>query len=92
MRSTLIVTFLVVAAAISGSAQDTPKGPMLPGGSKVTADQMQSSSPREMIFSGNVTVVLSEATVTADRAIFHQSSQTFDLEGHVQLKPNPPTK
>jgi lipopolysaccharide assembly outer membrane protein LptD (OstA) len=65
---------------------------MLPGGAKVTADKMQSSSPAELVFSGNVTLVFSDATVTADRVVFRQSSQSYELEGHVQLKPNLPPK
>ncbi len=44
------------------------------------------------VFSGDVTIVMSGATATADRATFHQSSQTFELEGHVQLKATPPAK
>lgn len=92
MRNTLIVALLVAAAAITGAAQGTPKGPMLPDGVKVTADKAQSSSPAEVVFSGNVTLVLSGVTVTADRVIYRQSSQSYELEGHVQLKPNLPAK
>ena len=96
MRNTLIVALFIGAAAITGAAQDTSKGPVpgpvLPGVTKVTADKIQSLSPSEVVFSGNVTLVLPSATVTADRVILRQSSQSYELEGHVQLRPNPPVK
>jgi lipopolysaccharide assembly outer membrane protein LptD (OstA) len=92
MRNVLIVALLVVAGAISGAAQGTSKGPVLPGVTKVTADKMQSLSPTEVVLSGNVTLVLPDATISADRVVVHQRSQTYELEGHVQLRPNPSTK
>jgi lipopolysaccharide assembly outer membrane protein LptD (OstA) len=92
MRGTLIVALLVVACAITGAAQGTPNGLVLPPGTNVTAQQATSSSKDVVVFSGNVTVAMSGATATADRATFRQSSQTFELEGHVQLKATPPAK
>ena len=44
------------------------------------------------MFSGNVTIAMSGATATADRATFHATSKTFELEGHVQLKVTPSAK
>ena len=92
MRNVLIVALLVVAGAISGAAQGTSQGPALPGVTKVTADKIQSLSPTEAVLSGNVTLVLPDATISADRVVVHQHSQTYELEGHVQLRPNPSTK
>ena len=97
MRNTLIVGLLIAAATITGAAQDTSKGPnsglVLPGVTRVTADKIQSLwSPSEVVFSGGVTLVLPTATVTADRVILRQNSQTYELERHVQLKPNAPGK
>jgi lipopolysaccharide assembly outer membrane protein LptD (OstA) len=92
MRGTLIVALLLVACAITGAAQGTTNGLGLPRGSQITADQATSSSKEITVFSGNVTIAMSGVTATADRVTFHQSSQTFDLEGHVQLKVNPPAK
>lgn len=96
MRNTLIFVLLIVTATITGTAQDTPKaatpGPVLPGVTKVTADKIQSLSPTEVVFSGGVKLVMPGGTVTADRAILRQSSQSYELEGHVQLKPTPQTK
>ena len=92
MRGTLIVTLLGVACAIAGAAQTTSNGLGLPHGTDVTADRVTSSTKDVAVFSGNVTIAMSGMTATADRATFHQSSQTFELEGHVQLKVNPPAK
>ena len=91
MRGILIVALLVVAAAITGAAQGTPHG-LLPPGTSVTAEQATSSSKDVVVLSGNVTIAMWGATATADRATFRQSSQTFQLEGHVQLKVTPPVK
>ena len=93
MRGTLIVALLVVACAITGAAQGTSNGLGLPRGTEVTAQLMTSSSKEVAVFSGGVTIVMPGARATADRATFHQSSQTFELEGHVQLKvTTPPAK
>ena len=92
MRRTLIVALVIVGAAITGAAQGTPNGLALPRGTKVTAGQVESSKADVTLFSRNVTISIAGATATADSAIFHQSSQTFELEGHVQLKVTPPAK
>jgi lipopolysaccharide assembly outer membrane protein LptD (OstA) len=92
MRGTLIVALLVVACAITGAAQGTPNGLGLPRGSAVTAALATSSTKGEVVFSGNVTIAMSGVTVTADRATFHEASQTFELDGHVQLKVTAPVK
>jgi lipopolysaccharide assembly outer membrane protein LptD (OstA) len=92
MRRTLIVALVIVGAVITGSAQGAPNGLALPRGTKVAADRVESSKEDVAVFSGNVTISISGATATADSAIFHQSSQTFELEGHVQLKVAPPAK
>ena len=91
MRKVLIIALVIVGAAITGDAQDGPKGPMLPPGSKVSADRVVLSEA-SMLFSGNATLSIRGVKVTADSAIFRQSSQTYELEGHVQLKVDPPVK
>ena len=92
MRVPIIIALLIVSAGITGAAQSTPNGLGLPAGSHVTADRVTSSSKEEAVFSGNVTIAMSGATATADRATFHATSKTFELEGHVQLKVTPSAK
>jgi lipopolysaccharide assembly outer membrane protein LptD (OstA) len=91
MRKILIVALVILGAAITGDAQDGPKGTSLPPGSKVSAQRVEKSKG-DVLFSGNVAVSIPGATVTADSVIFRQGSQTYELEGHVQLKVNPPAK
>ena len=92
MRKILTLGVLITMTALTGAAQGPSKSPMLTAGATISADKVQTSSPAEVVFSGNVTVVLPGATVTADRVIFRQSSQSYELEGHVQLKPSVPAK
>jgi lipopolysaccharide assembly outer membrane protein LptD (OstA) len=91
MRKMFIVALVIVGAAITGDAQAGPKGTMLPPGSKVSADRVVTSGV-DVLFSGNATLSIRGAKVTADSVIFRQSSQTYELEGHVQLKVDPPAK
>ena len=86
MRAILIVSLLIAATAITGAAQSTARGLGLPRGTQVTAEQMVSSGKGEAVLSGNVTITTPSTTATADRAIFREGSQTFELEGHVQLR------
>jgi lipopolysaccharide assembly outer membrane protein LptD (OstA) len=88
MRNTLIIALVIAAAGITGAAQGTSNGVLVPGISTFSADRIQSQSKEETILSGHVTITAAGVTLTADRAILHLSSQTMDLEGHVQLKVN----
>jgi lipopolysaccharide assembly outer membrane protein LptD (OstA) len=90
MRKMFIVALVIVGAAITGAAQTKPTG-NLPPGSTVTAERMETSKG-DVAFSRNVAISMPGVTVTADSAIFRESSQTFELEGHVQLKVVPPAK
>jgi lipopolysaccharide assembly outer membrane protein LptD (OstA) len=84
MRKVFIVALVIVGAAIAGDAQTRPTG-NLPRGSTVTAQRMETSKG-DILLSGKVALSIPGATVTADSAIFRESSQTYELEGHVQLK------
>ena len=91
MRATLITSLLIVATAIMGAAQRPQIRVTLPTGTQVTAMNAVSGKG-EVTFSGDVAITMPGATATADRAIFREGSQTFELEGHVQLKVSPPAK
>jgi lipopolysaccharide assembly outer membrane protein LptD (OstA) len=91
MRKILIVALVILGAAITGDAQVGAKGPSLPPGSRVSAGRIETSKG-DLLFSGNVALFIPGARLTADSVIFRQSSQTYELEGHVQLKVDPPAK
>jgi lipopolysaccharide assembly outer membrane protein LptD (OstA) len=90
MRKILVVALVIVGAAITGDAQVGPKG-NLPRGVNVTAGRTDTSKG-DILFSRNVSISIAGGKVTADRAIMRQGSNTLELEGHVQLKVNPPVK
>ena len=91
MRKILIVALVIVGAAITGDAQDGTKGRLLPPGSNVRAQRIETSKG-DVLFSGGVVLAFPGYRVTADSVIFRQSSQTYELEGHVQMKVDPPAK
>jgi lipopolysaccharide assembly outer membrane protein LptD (OstA) len=90
MRKVFIIALVIVGAAISGDAQTKSTG-NLPAGSKVSADRIETSGG-DVLLSGNVELHILGAKVSADSVIFRQSSQTFELEGHVQLLAVPAAK
>ena len=85
MRGTVLVARLVVACAIAGAAQGTSNGLGLPTGPEVSAKYATFATKEVVVLSGDVTIATPGVTATADRATFHPSSQTFQLEGHVHL-------
>ena len=92
MRKILLVALVVVGGTITGDAQGGRKGPVFPPDTEVAADRMESSNSDVLRLSGNVTIAIPRATVTADSAVYHTDSQTFELVGHVQLKMNAAAK